>query len=150
MTTPRLAKVTVDNVGAACRLEVAPHQRSYVAPVAHSLAEAYVQPDVAWPRLVYAGDELVGFVMGAFDPDCPIEYFRCGIWRLNIAAAHQGKGYGRFAVEAVFDEARRRGADAATVLWEQGEHSPEPFYLRLGFEPTGQFHEGEVVARIKL
>jgi len=150
MTTPHLTEVTVDNVGAACKLEVAPHQQSYVAPVAHSLAEAYVQPNVAWPRLVYVGDELVGFVMAAFDPDCPIDYFRYGIWRLNIAAAHQGKGYGRFAVEAVFDEARRRGANEATVLWERGEHSPEPFYLRLGFEPTGQIHANEVVARIKL
>lgn len=150
MTTPRLAEVTVDNVGAACRLAVAPHQRDYVAPVAHSLAEAYVQPDIAWPRLVYAGDELVGFVMAAFDPECPIDYFRHGIWRLNIAAEHQGKGYGRFAAEAVLTEARQRGADTATVLWRLGEHSPEPFYLRLGFEPTGQMHENEVVGRIKL
>ncbi|WP_037358170.1 GNAT family N-acetyltransferase [Amycolatopsis orientalis] len=150
MTTPRLVEVTKDNVGAACALSVAPHQRDYVAPVARSLAEAYAQPDVAWPRLVYAGDDLVGFVMAAFDPDCPIDYFRCGIWRLNIAAEHQKKGYGRFAVEAVLAEARRRGSESATVLWVPGEHSPEQFYLRLGFEPTGQLHEGEVVARIRL
>ena len=84
MQTPRLAEITADNVAAACRLAVAPHQRAYVAPVAHSLAEAYVQPDIAWPRVVYAGEELVGFVMGSFDPGCPIDYFRCGIWRLAI------------------------------------------------------------------
>lgn len=150
MTTPRLAEVTRDNVGAACDLSVAPHQQDYVAPVARSLAEAYTQPDVAWPRLIYAGDDLVGFVMAAFDPGCPIDYFRCGIWRLNIAAEHQKKGYGKFAVEAVLAEARCRGAESATVLWVPGEHSPEPFYLRLGFQPTGQLHEGEVVARIRL
>lgn len=150
MKTPRLTEITADNVGAACRLAVAPHQRDYVAPVAHSLAEAYVQPDVAWPRLVYAGDELVGFVMGAFDPGCPTDYFRYGIWRLNIAAEQQRKGYGRFAVEAVLAEARRRGADAATVLWQPGEHTPKPFYLRLGFRPTGQMHENQVVGRINL
>ncbi|MEV0069257.1 GNAT family N-acetyltransferase [Amycolatopsis sp. NPDC050768] len=150
METPCLAEITADNVAAACRLAVAPHQRDYVAPVAHSLAEAYVQPDVAWPRVVYAGDELVGFVMGAFDPGCPIAYFRCGIWRLNVAAGQQGKGYGRFAVEALLEEARRRGAEAATVLWRPGEHSPEPFYRRLGFRPTSQVHEGEVVGRIEL
>lgn len=42
---------------------------------------------------------------------------RCGIWRLNIAAAWQGKGYGRFAGHSVLDEARRRGQTRATVLW---------------------------------
>ncbi len=150
MTTLRLAEVTSDNVGAACDLSVAPHQERYVAPVARSLAEAYTQPGVAWPRLVYDGDDLVGFVMAAFDPGCPIDYFRCGIWRLNISAEHQKKGYGKFAVEAVLAEARRRGQESATVLWVPGEHSPEPFYLRLGFQPTGQQHEGEVVARIQL
>ncbi|WP_312872295.1 GNAT family N-acetyltransferase [Amycolatopsis dendrobii] len=105
MTALRLAEVTSDNVGAAGDLSVAPHQERYVAPVARSLAEAYTQPSVAWPRLVYAGDDLVGFVMAAFDPGCPIDYFRCGIWRLNIAAEHQKKGYGKFAVEAVLAEA---------------------------------------------
>jgi diamine N-acetyltransferase len=150
MDPPHLAEVTDDNLGDACRLTVAPHQRDYVAPVAESLAQAYVQPGVAWPRLVYAGDELVGFVMGAFDPTCPIDYFQHGIWRLNIAAGHQGKGYGRFAVESVLAEARRRGAQTATVLWKPGDHSPEPFYLKLGFHPTGQVHEGEVVGRRQL
>ena len=150
MTNLRLAEVTAANVGAACRLAVAPHQQDYVAPVAQSLAEAYAQPSVAWPRLVYAGDELVGFIMGAFDPDCPIDYFRCGIWRLAIDADHQRRGYGQFAAEAVLAEACRRGESSATVLWRPGEHSPEPFYRRLGFEPTGQVHEGETVGRIPL
>ncbi|SEP39258.1 GNAT family N-acetyltransferase [Amycolatopsis saalfeldensis] len=150
MDTPHLAEVTADNVNAACRLAVAPHQRDYVASVAESLAEAYVQPAVAWPRLIYAGGELVGFVMGAFDPNCPIDYFRHGIWRLNIADGHQGKGYGRFAVESVLAEARHRGAAAATVLWKPGDHSPEPFYLKLGFRPTGQVHQGETVGRLPL
>lgn len=82
-----------------------------------SLAEAYAQPEVAWPRLIYDGDQLVGFVMGGFDPDSPIDFFRCGIWRLNIAAGHQGAGYGRFAVQQVIDEARRRGQSRVTTLW---------------------------------
>jgi diamine N-acetyltransferase len=30
--------------------------------------------------------------------------------------------YGRFAVNAVLDEARRRGEKTATVLWVPGEH----------------------------
>jgi diamine N-acetyltransferase len=100
---PRLELVTPDNVHAACALELEDGQDRFVAPVAHSLAEAYAQPDVAWPRLIYNDDQLVGFVMGGFDPDSPIDFFRCGIWRLNIAAGYQGLGYGRFAVDQLVD-----------------------------------------------
>jgi diamine N-acetyltransferase len=92
----------------------------------------------------------VAFVMGGFDPDAEIEFFRCGIWRLNVSARHQGAGYGRFAVEAVLDEARRRGSDRATVMWKAGAKGPEGFYRRMGFELTGQEFAGQVVGAIGL
>lgn len=149
-TTPHLVEIDPDNVIAACRLTVRPEQEDYVAPVAYSLAEAYANDKTAWPRLVYHGDQLVAFVMGGFDPQSPVDFFRAGIWRLNVAAGHQGKGYGRFAVQAVLDETRRRGQHRATVLWKPGEHSPEGFYLRLGFRPTGQEFHGQVVGELFL
>jgi diamine N-acetyltransferase len=150
MSELRLAEVDPDNVGAACKLAVRPDQERLVAPVAFSLAEAYVHSTVAWPRLVYDGANLVGFVMGAFDPGSPVWYFRAGIWRLNIAAGHQGKGYGRFAVHAVLDEARRLGQDRASVLWVPGPDGPENFYLKLGFEPTGEELHGQAVGAMPL
>jgi diamine N-acetyltransferase len=146
----RLAEIRPDNVRAACQVAVAPEQEKFVAPVVFSLAEAYAQPDVAWPRLVYDGDEAVGFVMGGFDPDSPVPVFRCGVWRLNIAAGKQGRGYGRFAVEGVFAEARRRGQRRATVLWVPGPGGPGDFYLKLGFRPTGEEIDGQVVGAIDL
>jgi diamine N-acetyltransferase len=145
MTDLRLAEIDPENVIAACRLTVRPEQEEYVAPVATSLAEAYANQRTAWPRLVFDSDRLVAFVMGGFDPESPIDFFRAGIWRLNVAADQQGKGYGRFATQAVLDEARRRGQRRATVLWKPGDHSPEGFYLRLGFRPTGQVFHGQVV-----
>jgi len=149
-TEPRIERITPDNVGAACKLAVRPDQERFVAPVAFSLAEAYVHPDVAWPRLVYDGADPVAFVMGAFDPGADIDFFRCGIWRLNVAGDKQGRGYGRFAVQAVLDEARARGQQRATVLWVRGEGGPEEFYLKLGFRPTGQEFHGELVGEILL
>ncbi|GAA1040516.1 GNAT family N-acetyltransferase [Virgisporangium ochraceum] len=150
MSRMRLVEIGPDNVRAACRIAVAPEQEQFVAPVAFSLAEAYARPNVAWPRLVYDGDEVVGFVMGAFDPDSPVPMFRCGVWRLNIAADRQGRGYGRFAVDGVLAEARRRGNSRATVLWVPGEGGPEDFYLKLGFRPTGEELDGQVVGAIDL
>ena len=83
--------MTSENVRAACKLKTRPDQEDLVAPVAWSLAEAYTVPDVAWPRLIYDGDQLVGFIMAAFAPeDEPL--FQSYLWRLNIGAEHQGKG----------------------------------------------------------
>lgn len=150
----RLEKVTPDNVEVACRLKVRPDQERLVAPVVRSLAEAYAQPEVAWPRLIFDGEQLVGFVMGfflvRFDPDNPEDRLRSGIWRLNIAAGHQGRGYGRFAVESVCAEVRRRGQRRVTVSWVPGEHGPERFYLGLGFRPTGEMSGDQVVGELAL
>jgi len=146
----RLAELTPDNIHAACDIRVEPEQERFVAPVVDSIAEAYVRPDTTWPRLILDGERVVGFVMGAFDPGNEVDAFRAGIWRLNIAAGEQGRGYGRFAVNAVAEEARRRGHARITVLWERGEGGPEEFYLRLGFRPTGEELSGEVVGELHL
>jgi diamine N-acetyltransferase len=88
--------------------------------------------------------------MGNFDPENEIGAFRAGIWRLNVAADEQGRGYGRFAVQAVAAEARRRGHTRITVLWPQGDGSPEGFYLRLGFTPTGEVMGDEIVGELMI
>ena len=144
----RLEMVTAQNVGAACRLRVRPEQQDMVAPVAWSLAEAYAHGETAWPRLVYDGDQVVGFVMAAIEAVSPPK--RCGIWRLNIGADHQRRGYGRFAVDAVCAEVLRRGGERLSVRWVPEEHGPEKFYLRLGFLPTGEIIHGEVEAELQL
>jgi diamine N-acetyltransferase len=146
----RLTEITLENVGDACKLSVRPEQEGYVAPVAWSLAAAYCTPNTAWPRLVFDGDEPVAFIMGNFDPDAEDEGHRCGIWRLNVAADRQGNGYGRFAVEQLIAEARRRGQHRVTVSWVPGEHSPEQFYLKLGFTPTGVVKHGEIEGELFL
>lgn len=145
-----MAKLTPDYVQAACRIRVKPEQQKFVAPVVDSIAEAYVHYGTAWPRLILDDDRVVGFVMGGFDPENEIDAFRAGIWRLNISADEQGRGYGRFAVEAVAAEARRRGQKRITVLWVQGDGGPEGFYLRIGFTPTGEVMGGEIVGELML
>lgn len=146
--TLRLAELTADLLPAVTRFPLAPGQERFVAPVVESVAEAYVTP-TAWPRAVLDDDEVVGFVMANFDPDHETEAFRAGVWRLSVAAAAQGRGVGRFAVEQVAAEARRRGVEQITVLWERGEGGPEGFYLRLGFVPTGELF-GETVGTLDL
>lgn len=151
--SPRLEEVTPDTVEAACQIAVRPDQERFVSPVAWSLAEAYVQSEIAWPRLIVDGEQIVGFVMGFFlipwHPDRPDD-IRSGLWRLNIDAEHQGRGYGRFAVESVCAEAHGRGLTRVTTTWAPGEHGPERFYLRLGFHPTGEKSGDQVVGELDL
>jgi diamine N-acetyltransferase len=146
----RLESVTQDNVRAACMLKLRADQDSLVAPVAWSLADAYTMPDIAWPRVIYDGDQLVGFIMAAFASQHENPLFHSYLWRLNIGAEHQGKGYGRFAIEELCQEAVRRGHHRLTVSYDAGQHGPEAFYRRLGFHPTGEYNEGETVAELPL
>ena len=150
---PRLEEVTTANLAAALRIRVRPDQEQNVEPVAESLAEAYVHPPgVAWPRLIVDGDRTVGFLMAFLDIDWRADgtLFRSGLWRLNIDAAEQGRGYGRFAVAAVAAEIRRRGGKEMYVTWHAGPDGPEEFYLRLGFRKTGEVSGDQPVGVLEL
>jgi diamine N-acetyltransferase len=152
-TGPRLEEVTPRNLEAALAIRVRPDQEHAVEPVAHSLAEAYVRPPgVAWPRLIVDGDRPVGFLMAFLDIDWNLDgtLFRSGLWRLNIAAGEQGRGYGRFAVASVAAEVRRRGARQMYVTWHPGPDGPEGFYLALGFRATGETSGGQTVGVLDL
>jgi diamine N-acetyltransferase len=141
-----LREVTADTVREICRLRVEADQEGLVAPVAESIAEAYFAPK-AWFRAVYAGDTPVGFVMLHDDADNQ-QYH---LWRLLIDGTQQGKGYGRRAIGLVCDYVRTRpGASELLTSWMPGDHGPERFYRKLGFELTGEVEDGEVVGRLRL
>ena len=145
-----LEELSATNIVAANTLSLKPGQEQFVAPVSHSIAEAYVNPNSAWPRVVRRDDDVVGFIMANFDAESPQEEFRCCIWRLNIAASAQGHGVGRFAVESVADEARRRGFERLTVIFEPGDLGPERFFWHVGFESVGETEYGETIAALTL
>ncbi len=56
-----LREVDAANVRAVCELELAPGQRTYVAPAAYTLAEGQHEAG-AWVRAIYNGDEVVGLL----------------------------------------------------------------------------------------
>ncbi|MFI5676533.1 GNAT family N-acetyltransferase [Streptomyces cellulosae] len=147
-----LEEVTSRTIEAAIAVRVRPEQEHAVSPVVKSLAEAYVHPGVAWPRLIVDGDRPVGFLMAFFGIDWKEDgtLFRSGLWRLNIAAGEQGRGYGRFAVESVAAELRRRGEEEMYVTWHPGPNGPEGFYLGLGFRPNGETSGGQTVGVLEL
>ncbi|MEV8087911.1 GNAT family N-acetyltransferase [Streptomyces nigra] len=150
----RLEKITPGNLESATGIRVRPDQEHAVTPVVESLAEAYVHPaGVAWPRLIMDGERPVGFLMAFLD----IDWYgdggsvrRSGLWRLNIDAREQGRGYGRFAVTSVAAEIRRRGGRELYVTWHPGPDGPEGFYLGLGFRTTGETSGDQTVGVLDL
>ncbi|MFF8402751.1 GNAT family N-acetyltransferase [Streptomyces sp. NPDC015684] len=151
--TLHLREITPGNLEAALAVRVHPRQEHAVVPVVKSLAEAYVHPaGVAWPRLVVDGDRPVGFLMAALDIDWYEDgtVRRSALWRLNIAAGEQGRGYGRFAVDSVAAEVRRRGGTELYVTWHPGPDGPEEFYLRLGFRKNGEKSGDQTVGVLAL
>ena len=143
MTDLRLEELSARNIVAANKLTLRPGQEAFVVPPTYAIADAYLDPTTTWPRVVLDGDTVVGFIRGNFDPDATQEEFRSCVWRVHVAAEAQGRGVGRFAVLALADEARQRGFERLTALWEPGEDGPEAFFTSLGFTVENETQYGE-------
>ena len=143
-----LRVITKETVRAICKLSdsLSVAHKKMVASNADSIAQAYFE-EHTWFRAIYADDEPVGFTM-LYDHPEENEYF---LWRLMIAGPYQGKGYGRKAIKLLIEYVRSRsGVKELGVSCGEGEGSPEGFYRKLGFEPTGEKAGDEIVLRMKL
>jgi diamine N-acetyltransferase len=145
----RLEPITEHNVKAVFELEVAPGQDAFVASNAWSLAQALAEYDIAWPRAIVVDDQVVGFLMLEIDPD-EEDGRPFWLWRLMVAADRQRQGIGTAALALALDQVRASGGTEIYTSWVPGEGSPGPFYERLGFEPTGELDDDEIVARLRL
>lgn len=148
-TTVALVEVTEDNLRDVLKLKVAPDQESFVASNAVSIAQAYFDK-AAWFRAIGAEGEFVGFVM-LFDPaltDKKVtekEREEMYLWRFMIDARFQKRGYGGKALDLVRAHAKARpGFRRLLASFVDAPGGPEEFYIRYGFEKTGNMPDGEV------
>lgn len=146
----RLEELSAATIVAVNSLGLKPGQEQFVSPVSYAAAAAVTPAHSAWQRVVLDDDKVLGFIHGNFDPEAQQEEFRAALWRINVDAEAQGRGVGTFAVQALLDEARRRGVARVTVIYEPGESGPEQFFLHVGFTPVGETPYGEVIGAIDL
>ena len=142
--TVTLRPVTRDNWRACLQLNTTEAQRRFVASVVHSLAQAYVEP---WwtPLAIYADEIPVGFVMYRQLPGTDIAW----IQRIMIDARYQNKGYGRVAMETVVSHIRQQESSREIRLSYHPDNAVAAhLYERLGFRPTGELQDGEIVVRL--
>lgn len=150
MAELRLEELSARTIVAANSLTLRRGQEQFVAPPSYALADAGVNPATSWARVVLENDTVVGFIRGNFDPDATQEEFRSCIWRVTVSAEAQGAGVGRFAVWALAEEARQRGFERITAIWEEGEDGPEEFFLHTGFTVVGETKYGEKIGAFGL
>ena len=147
-----LQEIRQDTVRAICKLQVAPQQAGFVAPNAVSLAQALFSPD-AWFRAIYLDAEPAGFLMLA-DPTRlqePPKTADVYLWRFMVDARFQGQGVGKAALLQLINLLRDRACFQRLVTsYVPGEGCPSPFYLGLGFKPTGELDEDEIVLALDL
>ena len=155
MATVELRDIVTENDRAAVlALRRGPGQDRYLGSMESHFEDAADEPR-AMPRMwsVHDGDQVVGFVMISDfiehpDDDLIGPYY---LWRLLVDEQFQGRGYGAAAIDAVVAHLRTRPqADVLFTSCRAGEGSPQPFYLRYGFELTGEQKWGEDVLRLDL
>lgn len=145
-----LREISQDTVRAICKLQVAPSQTGFVAPNAVSLAQALFHPE-AWYRAIYADGEPAGFLMLEDRSLLGEAVAEVGLWRLMVDARFQGLGVGKAALLQLIELLRERsGLRRLLTSYVPGEGCPEPFYRSLGFLPTGELDDGEVVMALAL
>ncbi len=128
--------ITEDNFEQVLQLELAADQTKFVASNLRSLADAWLyraNGDV-FPRAIYAGDSLVGFLLLEIDEE-ESTYL---IWRMMIDQVHQGKGYGRAVVEALIEEARRAGFNTVRADCVKENSVMAKLLEHLAFQSIGQ------------
>lgn len=138
----RLASLTKANQALVMSLQLAPDQIDFVASNAESLDEAMSDSD-ARPRVVMAGDRVVGFLMY----EAPQDDDEARIYRFMIDRTWQGRGYGKAALREVLDEIGKLGhIRHVSICYEPHNEAARQLYSAAGFVEQGLDEDGEMIA----
>ena len=138
-----LQKVDESNFLACFSLQLDARQEEFVSHSIRSLAQAYVYRKQCTPFAVCRAGQVVGYLMVIYDYD-EEAYF---IWHLMIDVQHQGRGYGRAAMESALDYIRSKpfGDSGIVRLTVSPENAAAcHLYQTLRFSPTGRADGDEI------
>ena len=136
-----LREITKENYEECLCLKVADSQKAFVSSTVHSLAQAWVYYDTAFPFAIYADDTMVGFIM--------LGYYEAGgyytLWKLLIDEKYQNRGYGKKALRLGIDYLvnRFRVKEIYTAYYETNWIARN-LYASVGFCETGEIAGTEV------
>ncbi|MBR5545818.1 MAG: GNAT family N-acetyltransferase [Clostridia bacterium] len=129
-----LRAITTENWEEVLRLSVFQYQEPFVSSTAHSLAQAYVYRNTAFPFAIYADNVIVGFIMLGYY-EAKKQYT---LWKFLIDQNQQGKGYGREALKQGIQFLKDRfGAKEVYTGVVLGNERAKQLYCSVGFKETG-------------
>jgi diamine N-acetyltransferase len=146
----RLEELSATNAVQAKSLELRPGQEEFANPATYVAAEPQIDPSKAWSKVIVRDGDVVGMVRAYFDDSYPDEELRSCVWNITVSASAQGAGVGRFAIDAIIDEARARGNTALTVMWDGAAEGPGEFFTRMGFVDSGASAYGDRIGHMSL
>jgi diamine N-acetyltransferase len=145
-----LRDVTIDNWRSVIELKVSEAQSKFVASNLFSLAESKfgVEYQGHWklfPQGIYDDDTPVGFFMHGLNFGC--KEYECFILRLMIDEKHQGRGYGKAAMQIMLKQfVEDERITKMGISYEPENHIAQKLYISLGFVETGEISDGELIA----
>jgi diamine N-acetyltransferase len=122
-------------------LDVAPHQREFVASNSRSLAWAEANAGCV-PLGVFLEKSMVGFAM--FEPRGATVF---SLHRIMIDASHQGRGVGEATMRLVMDTMSDLGAETIYLSFRPGNLAAKALFVKLGFVFHIEEPDGEIVYR---
>lgn len=132
-----LREIDEGNFHEVISLSVSEEDQVNVSSVQRSLAEAwlYRKNGDVFPYALYAGNQLVGFVLLDMDE----EESCCMIWRLLIDEQFQGKGYGQAAIHTIIHLATTMGEFSyVRADYVKGNKRMQHLLHSMGFEQFGE------------
>ncbi|MEH7526037.1 GNAT family N-acetyltransferase [Bacillus sp. JJ1503] len=127
-----LETITKDNWRKSISLRVREDQVKFVASNAVSLAQMNFLENFH-AKGIYYDEEMIGFTLYGIDED-DHEYW---IYRIMIDQNHQGKGYGKKAIQLVIDDIRNIKEDrhqTITLSYEPTNEHAKLVYEKVGFQ----------------
>ncbi|MEV0690707.1 GNAT family N-acetyltransferase [Streptomyces sp. NPDC050388] len=140
-----LEEITDENWRDVADVAPADDQRRFVAALGARYLLLSLR-DGTWNSLaVRAGGEVVGHVMWAYDEEDGTHW----IGGMVVDAAEQGKGVGRATMRVLVRRLAALPSCREIRLSYHPENTPAArLYASLGFTPTGEFEDEEVVAAL--
>ena len=159
-----LEKILWDDYDKITKLKLKKNQKSFVAPNADSLIDAYFAVTEEGMKVytfgIYYGRKAVGFIMIGYNCQWAAKFYGLSekyynIWRFMIDKKYQGQGFGkealRLAIEFIktFPEGK---SEACWLSYEPENEVARNLYLKAGFVERLDLHKEdmEIPAVLKL
>ncbi|MCG7522160.1 N-acetyltransferase [Ruegeria sp. Ofav3-42] len=147
--------LTRDTLRPLAALSVREEQANFIATNLMTMAQSIFEPGSEIYG-IWDGGDAVGLlaVIDMAHPDAKLDEGddpdSVYVWRLMVDQSHQGRGYGRAALEFAKSMAMKKGRGNLMISVINKPGGAMPIYESFGFVPTGRIVDGEVELKMQL